>query len=60
MLDAKTPEESMYFVSALGERRNDFLSASEKYLIEKEVKLNQVIYSTMSLEDIKELYAHGD
>ena len=43
-------------IDILTQARNDFVAVREKYLIEKENKLNRVIYGKMTLDEIKNLY----
>lgn len=43
-------------IDKLTQARTDFVAVREKYLIEKENKLNSVIYGKMTLDEIKNLY----
>ncbi len=47
-------------IDILTQARNDFVAVREKYLIEKENKLNRVIYGKMTLDEIKNLYNHSN
>ena len=44
------------YIDILTQARNGFVAVREKYLIEKENKLNSVIYGKMTLDEIKNLY----
>lgn len=44
-------------IDVLKKCRDDFVSEREKYLAQQEEKLHKVLYSGLSLEDIKKLYA---
>lgn len=53
-----TKDYSKEFV-VLSEARDEFISEREKYLINKENTLQQVIYGTLTLDEIKSLYRNG-
>lgn len=44
-------------IDVLKKCRDDFVSKREQYLVQQEEKLHKVLYGSLSLEDIKKLYA---